>query len=532
MQYRCLRTAILVLCLLGLSPLKAIGLERSFAVVPHHSSIAAAKQWQPLLSELSYQTGIRFHFVTAPSITEFERRLLRGDYDYAYMNAALFVEARTKPGYRALAQRKQALNGIIVVKKEGPERLSELRNQTIAFPSPRAFGATILTRAELRRRGIPHDVAYLETHESAYRAVARGQFIAAGGVNRSYQLLPQSLRDQLRILLTTQPSPPHVIAANKRIPTRERNRVRDALYGLKHHRVGQDALARLFFEDLGPVNRKGLATLSRFTLPEPRKTKNIVFHVIPRLDEANTRAQMQPLATYLTQRLELEVDLATHADMGAFERAIYAETRPALINANPLQAVHLAKHGYTIIAQQLPLNSPEGMRGVLLVREDSSLTKLSDLKGKKIAFGGNENAFFASIVPKKLLQRSGLEGKYVNASQPGPVSDVVRRLRAGEIDAAGTGTMAVNSKTLQTKYAIHQMRILAQSEPMPGLAWLLSKKIDIDLQKEIRNLLLSYRVGAPGHAALRAGGISGLRPASLADYKVVSKYVDTTKQEE
>ena len=159
------------------------------------------------------------------------------------------------------------------------------------------------------------------------------------------------------------------------------------------------------------------------------------------------------------------------------------------------------------------------------MREDSSIKNVADLKGKRIAFGGSRNAFFTTIVPKVLLKRRGLAGKYVDYSQPGPESDVIKRLRAGEIDAAGSGTMALASRVLQDKYAIHKMRVIAESEPLPGLAWLLSNSVDADLCNEIKGLLLAYSSAAPGYAALRAGGVSGMRPAQLHDYTVVDRYL-------
>jgi phosphonate transport system substrate-binding protein len=526
MTYRSLFAGIVAVCIVVLIPIQALALERTLAIVPQHGSISAARQWQPLINELSRQTGIRFRFVTAPSVTEFERRLLNGDYDYAYMNAALYLDAKSKQGFRALAQRQRSLRGVIIVRNDGPTRLSQLKAQTIAFPSPRALGATILVRNDLRQKTIHHNVAYLGTHESVYRAVARGQFVAGGGVSRSFNLLPQKLRSELHVLHTTRPSAGHVIAARNTVPRKESDLVRSALQSLHHYRAGKQALAGLYFEQLGPVDQKALARLANLVIPKRRQTREIVFHVIPRLDPESTRAQMQPLATYLMQRLEIQVKLETHTTMEAFEKAIYAEGLPSLINANPLQAVKLSRRGFKIIAQQLPVSSPEGMRGIVLTRPDNGIDSLSELAGKRVAFGGNRNAFFASVVPRRLLGQAGLSGKYNDVSRPGPVSDAIRRLHAGEIDAAGTGTMALHSKVLQAKYGVDKMKILAQSEAMPGLAWLLSPQIEPDLRREIRDLLLSYGRAAPGHDALRAGGIAGLRPANLDSYSIVGKYVE------
>ena len=66
--------------------------------------------------------------------------------------------------------------------------------KTLAFPSPRAFGATLLTRADLKRLDIPHDVSYLGTHESVYQDVAQGRHVAGGGALHSFELLAAAQR--------------------------------------------------------------------------------------------------------------------------------------------------------------------------------------------------------------------------------------------------------------------------------------------------------------------------------------------------
>jgi phosphonate transport system substrate-binding protein len=517
--------AVYLLSVAGVLPHAQAASERTFAVVPQQAPTRLATHWQPLLDALSDRTGIRFHFVTAPNIPEFERRVLEGKYDYVYMNAILYQVAHEKPGYRILVRRKPDLHSVLVVRRDGPRKLEALRNSIIAFPAPHAFGATLLNRAKLKRLHIEYRVAFLGTHESVYRAVAQGQFIAGGGVQRSFTVLPDAVRDQLRILYRSGGAPSHAIAANPSIQQDERRRVQTALLDLPKDPTGRKLLSDLDIDGFRPNSVSDTRHLRALGVRRRDRVSRMEFHVIPRLNATDTARQMQPLATYFKQRLEIDVSLHTYPTMSAFERAVYSEKRPALVNANPLQAINLARKGYSIIAQQVPVMSPEGMRSIILVREDSSLQALSDLRGKRIAFGGSATAFFASMVPHVLLRRAGLQGKYEDVSRPGPVSDVVARLRRGEIDAAGTGTMALHSESLKRRYAVDRMRVIARSEPMPGLAWLVSPAVSPAVRTEIRHVLLGYNRKAPGHSALTAGGIAGLRAASRKDYAVVERYV-------
>lgn len=497
--------------------------ERSFGVVPQQSTTAAAQRWQPLLNHLVQQTGTDLRFATASTITEFEERCLKGSYDYIYVNPLLYQELHRRVGYRALVRDERPLEGIIVVRADGPQTLAELSQKTLAFPAPRALGATLLTRADLKQAGVTHGVIYLGSHESAYQAVLQGEYIAAGGVQRSFDLLPEAQRRQLRILHRTRPVMSHVIAVHPRVPAGEMNRLRQELLQLPQTTAGAALLKQAEWRRLVAVKPEDFASLQGMVFP-PR-LRRVELHAIPRQDQASTQLHLQPMAAYLRQWLELEVELHTYQTMEQFEKVIYRLQRPALVIANPMQALRLAKQGHDIIAQERTVGSSEGVRGTILVRDDSPYHTLADLKGKRIAFGGSQNAFFASIVPRTLLKRAGLAGQYQDASEPGPVAAVLPRLLAGEIDAAGAGTLLLHSEQLREKYPLQQLRILAQSEALPGLAWLVGPRFDPDMRQEIIQMLVQFGTEAPGHAAMRAAGIERMLPANATSYRAVAAYL-------
>jgi ABC-type phosphate/phosphonate transport system substrate-binding protein len=296
------------------------------------------------------------------------------------------------------------------------------------------------------------------------------------------------------------------------------------LQGLHRERDAGAALQLLGGGRLVTVGANDFAALRGIELPA--RVKTLEFHVIPRLAPDATRQHMLPLSAVLTQHLNLEVNLKTYNDLEGFERSIYRIRKPALVNANPLHAQRLRKLGFEVIAQQLPVASPEGMRGLILVRTDSPYQALQDLEGRRIAFGGGPSAFFATIVPRALLKRAGLEGRYTDVSQPGPVTSVLPRLAEGDIDAIGLGSMGLQDKTLNARYIAGRMRVLAESDPIPGLAWLVGPRLDPDLRNQIRQLLLGFDAHAPGHAAMQAAGIERLLPADASTYAPIARYLE------
>lgn len=220
----------------------------SFGVVPQQAPSKLLAGWAPVLRELEARTGRRFVFRTAPDIPTFEQRLAAGEYDFAYMNPYHFtVFNKGDTGYQAVvrAEDKQ-IRGILVVRRDSPAAtLRDLDGQTLAFPAPAAFAASVLPRAHLTAEGIGFGVQYVSSHDSVYKAVAKGLYAAGGGVVRTFEATDPAVREQLRILWTTPGYTPHAIAVHPRVSPRVLAKVQQALVGLNASEAGRSALQGL-----------------------------------------------------------------------------------------------------------------------------------------------------------------------------------------------------------------------------------------------------------------------------------------------
>ncbi|WP_425440723.1 phosphate/phosphite/phosphonate ABC transporter substrate-binding protein [Photobacterium sanctipauli] len=228
-----MKTAVLALPLLCGSQLAyAEQKELVFGVVPQQSAAKLAQQWGPLLSAWSEVTGVKFRFATARDIPTFEQRLAEGEYDIAYMNPYHFTLVNHPQGYSALAHAKdKRITGVMVAKKGWDKELSALDAQSLAFPAPRAFAASILTQSELRQKGLEITPNYVGSHDSVYMAVAKGIYPAGGGVMRTFNSIPDSLREQLTVIYKTQSYTPHAIAYKHSLD--------DETVALLHQSIGQ-----------------------------------------------------------------------------------------------------------------------------------------------------------------------------------------------------------------------------------------------------------------------------------------------------
>ncbi len=203
----------------------------TFGIVPQQSASRLAQMWGPLLSELSARTGASFRFRTTRDIPTFEACLAAGAFDFAYMNPMHYAIFSDEAGYVALAhQEGKRLKGVMVVRADSTyEDITNLQDQQIAFPSPGAFGASILNRASLDQRDVAFEATYVNSHDSVYRAVASGLAAAGGGVTRTWNSVDPSVRDQLRIIYETSAFTPHAIAVHESVGNDLAKRVQDAL---------------------------------------------------------------------------------------------------------------------------------------------------------------------------------------------------------------------------------------------------------------------------------------------------------------
>lgn len=227
----------------GIAMAAASQAERVYtvAIVPQQPPLVTRRNWLPLLHHISASTGIRFRLQLYRNIPAFERALLRGEADIAYMNPWHQVMANEKQGYMPLLRDgKRKLVGILVARKgSGISKLSDLNGKSIGFPAPNAFGASLYMRALLtNREGIRFDSQYFRTHTNVYRNVLYGTVSAGGGVQRTLNAEPAKLRLGVRIIYRTPGVAPHPVGVHRRVPAAVREKLVRAI--LLMARSGKD----------------------------------------------------------------------------------------------------------------------------------------------------------------------------------------------------------------------------------------------------------------------------------------------------
>ncbi|MBI3433915.1 MAG: phosphate/phosphite/phosphonate ABC transporter substrate-binding protein [Proteobacteria bacterium] len=143
----------------------------------------------------------------------------------------------------------------------------------------------------------------------------------------------------------------------------------------------------------------------------------------------------QPLVDLINEaaapafRLKLE----TSRDYAAFERKLAARKFHVAV-PNPYQTLASEARGYRIVGK---MGNDQRFRGIIIVRRDSELQHVADLKGVPISFPA-PTALAATMMPRMYLHQHGLGAGDINARYVGSQESAIMNVLLGKTSAAGT----------------------------------------------------------------------------------------------
>lgn len=265
------RWLLLITFLMSLGSVSSAADQLTYKVgiVPQFDAREIYKIWRPILDHVEKDTGIRLELEGAPTIPEFEKQFIAGEFDFAYMNPYHILVAREHQGYIPLVRDVgRTLHGILVVRKESriksPE---ELDGKTVSFPAPNALGASLMIRADLAENFQSEVIpSYVKTHSSVYLNVLMGLAEAGGGVQKTLKQQSKEIQDGLKVLYRTKDVSPHPFVVHPRVPENVGKSVAGAMLALGKTDGGQKLLLKIpistigvaSFEDYKPLANMGL----------------------------------------------------------------------------------------------------------------------------------------------------------------------------------------------------------------------------------------------------------------------------------
>lgn len=241
-----------------------------------------------------------------------------------------------------------------------------------------------------------------------------------------------------------------------------------------------------------------LAALPALSVPEEKEGKRTIFFgVIPRFNPHVTYEYYQPLMDYLSRktpyRFELRIGRTYWGTIEDLEKGV---TDVAYLGGTTYT---ISRHRFGARALVKPRNAQGGStyRSCIIVRKDSPIRTIADLKGKSMAFGARRSTT-GSLIPLYMLYESGVTpDRFKNMKNFRNHEEVAKAVLKGIYDAGAV------KDVVAWKYLAQGLRVIATSEELPNAPIAAGPTLSGDAEAALTQALLSIDGnGAEGKAVL------------------------------
>jgi phosphonate transport system substrate-binding protein len=236
--------------------------------------------------------------------------------------------------------------------------------------------------------------------------------------------------------------------------------------------------------------------------------------IVPRLPPATLHREWSPFVERLQREAGVKIELKVFSAFAEFEQFVFAG-RADLVFINPYQAVELRKAmGYIPLVR----DGARKLSGVLVVRADGPIRKLSDLEGQDIAFP-HPNAFGASLHMRATLREVAninFNPVYVNTH-----ANVYRHVLLGKVAAGGGVNVTLNK---EPEHLRSQLRVVYQTEGVAPHPLAAHPRVPEDVRDRIVRSIIGMGQEIQGRALLQSTTLTQPVRADFAkDYAGLEK---------
>jgi len=240
----------------------------------------------------------------------------------------------------------------------------------------------------------------------------------------------------------------------------------------------------------------------------------LILAVHPYLPVKEIVTRFTPLADYLGKEIGRPVSVRVGSDYQ--EHIAYVgkdEADIAFMGPAPYVTM-VAKYGKKPMLARLETDGNPLFRGYFVVRQDSPLKTLADLKGKRMAFGDRDSTM-SHLVPQYMLEQAGVTlDKLADHKFLGSHNNVVLAVLSGDFDAG-----AVKDEVFD-KYAKQGLRALVDTPYYSDHVFVTRSTLAPGMIQALRSAMLRLKDTPGGREILEAikPHTTALVPATDTDY--------------
>src|SRR4051794_8342548 len=268
---------------------------------------------------------------------------------------------------------------------------------------------------------------------------------------------------------------------------------------------------------------------STATAAEEPEKKEISMAFVPSRDTAEIQLSGQKIADFLSKETGYSIKSTTATSYAAVTQSITSKkTDLAWVSPLSYAQAHDQNGCYPITASIR--NGTKGYKAFIVVKSDSDIKELKDLKGRKFAFGDPLSAS-STLYPKAAMLKAGLKPDTdLVAQNISSASSVAIAVYQGQVDAGAFYDDARKNTEVIGKFTdiMDKTRIIWTSELIPADPQVVRKDLNKAQVAKLKAALLKLNDDPNGKQFIKdLFTIDALADATDADYNVLRDVVKT-----
>ncbi len=254
------------------------------------------------------------------------------------------------------------------------------------------------------------------------------------------------------------------------------------------------------------------------------KTGGLLIGIEPEHNIFDQIERYRHLAGYLSDQLGLKVRLTIMSRYGEVIKRFKSRQLDGAFLSSFTAALGIREFKLEPVASPVNLAGKATSRGYIFVRRDSGIRTVNDMRGKSFVFvdpATTEGYLF----PMAFLRRHGVKDRHSFFSRcwfSGSHASALFAVLDGRADIGAAKDTAFNKQIASDPSIQSELRIIAESPPVPEVTLCLRDDIPAGLRRRILAVLLNMKNTAKGRQVLKKFEALRFIKASDADFALIS----------
>jgi len=252
------------------------------------------------------------------------------------------------------------------------------------------------------------------------------------------------------------------------------------------------------------------------------KNKVYIFGVHPLHNPNRLFEVYQPMVDYINARLKgSELRLEASRNYAAYDKKLFSGYFDFSL-PNPYQTVTAVSKGYKIFGK---MADDENFRGIILVRKDSGIEKVTDLKGKTVSYPA-PTALAATMMPQWYMHEHGIDINHdIKNAYVGSQESSIMNVFLGKSAAASTWPPPWRAFIKQRPEIAEQVEVKWETSSLANNGLVAREDIPEELIETVSEIIFSLHKTPQGRAILERMELSKYEKAEDSTYDSVRLFL-------